>query len=240
MNRNPRPTVVAHAVFGLILCVAGSSAYAGEPLPPISKNPTMAFACMASGGNMEYDSAAFVTKNPGAYAELNKHVSAMSGAFEAYLKEKYGYSGFTQCGQHDTLAQAKQWLVGRKEYQVGRNYQLVQTDWTYGGSVSASAAPKPTPAAKPAAASSAATAFYACTAITKDTVYDNDVFEAAGDGSTARLVQFSHGAFVAKQFGAGVWHQCAQKPSLAEAQKYQRLVGGGRNLPHKTTHWTYP
>ena len=138
MNANSRLFDVFCTALGLMLCFASGSARAGEPRTPVSKSPTLAFACMADGGRVEYDSAAFVTKNPGpTYEDHSKHHVAMQQAFGAYLKQQYGSGGLVQCAQYDTLAEIEKWLQWRKEYQVGRNYQLVTTDWTYSGTVSA-------------------------------------------------------------------------------------------------------
>lgn len=241
MNATSRPLDLLCAALGLILCFASGSARAGEPRTPVSKSPTLAFACMADGGRVEYDSAAFVTKNPGpTYEDHSKHLVAMRQAFEAYLKQQYGNGGLVQCAQYDTLAEIEKWLQWRKEYQVGRNYQLVTTDWTYSGTVSAAEAPTPPPTAPPAAVSSPATAYYACSAFTKGVAFDNQPFAASGDAGTSRLVYLSYGIFVAETFGnIGVGRTCMQKPSYAEAQSHQRQVAASRNIPSSVTHWVY-
>lgn len=241
MNATSRPLDVLCAALGLILCFACGSARAGEPRKPVSKSPTLAFACMVDGGRVEYDSAAFVTKNPGpTYEDHSKHLVAIRQAFDAYLKQQYGSGGYVQCAQYDTLAEIEKWLQWRKEYQVGRNYQLVITDWTYSGTVSAPEEPAPPPAAPPAAVSSPGTAYYACSAVSKDVAYDNQPFAAASDVGTNRRVYFSYGIFVAESFGnLGVWHSCAQKPSYAEAESYQQQAAASRKIPRSVTHWVY-
>jgi hypothetical protein len=241
MNATSRPLDLLCAALGLILCFASGSARAGEPRTPVSKSPTLAFACMTAVGNVEYDSAAFVTKNPGpTYEDHSKHIVSIQHAYEAYLKQRYGYGGFVQCAQYDTLAEIEKWLQWRKEYQVGRNYQLVTTDWTYSGTVSAAEEPTPPPAAPPAAVSSPATAYYACSAFTKGVAYDNQPFAASGDTGTSRLVDLSYGIFVAETFGnIGVGRTCTQKPSYAEAQSYQQQVAAIRKIPRSVTHWVY-
>lgn len=243
MNRIARPIDVLHAVSGIVLCLAFASARAGEPLPPISKNPTMAFACMAAAGNFEYDSAAFVTKNPGpVYADLEKHVAALDRAFEAYLNEKYGFNGTSQCGQHDTLAQAKQWLVGRKENQVGRNYQLIQTDWTYSGAVSASSAASTPPATQAAAAPRNPTAFFACTSATSAVEYDSAVFESENGTANARQMRFAYAAYLQQQYKFIGAASCMPRPTQAAAEKYlkeQTPAAKGVAARRVTTGWVY-
>lgn len=240
MTATSRPLGAFCAVLGLVLYLDCASTQAGEGPQVVSTNPILYYACLADGGSVEYDSAAFATKNPGpTYPDHSRHTQRMQDAFKDYLAQTYGFPGYVTCGQHNTLAEAKKWLAWRKEYQVGRNYQLVTTDWAYSGTVSASAAPPP-PAAPPAAATSPTTAYYVCTAMTKDAAYDNEPFAASSDFGTNRRVYFSFGQFAAERFGnLGVGHSCVQKLTLADAQKYQQQIATAGNLPRSVTHWVY-
>jgi hypothetical protein len=236
MKSTPRPIDVLHAVFGLLLCIVGTSATAGETLPPISTNATIGFACMASGGRFEYDSAAFAVKNPGPnYSDLDKLVQRMDSAFKAWLQQKYDFQGYAQCGQYDTLAEAKKWLEWRKSEseQPGKNYQLVRTDWTFsGGSDAAAPAVTPaTPAAQSAAvATGSSTGYWACASVANGVRYESAVFAGPNDSMRQRRAFFGFRAFMAERHPAlPSQGTCDWRPTRAAAEAWLSQFGAGIN-----------
>ena len=79
----------------------------------------------------------------------------------------------------------------------------------------------------------------ACATVTKDTQYDNDVFEAANDAATNRKVWLLYRSHAAETYGTGIVANCVHRPTRAEAEKYFEQVAAGRNLAHVATHWVY-
>ena len=117
MNRSTRRNHITRAVLGLLFCVAGTPAPAGEVREPMPTAPTLFYACMSTGGRDEYDSAAFARKNPGPdYKDHYDLNVKMTAAFDAYLTQKYGFHGLVNCGRYNTLAEAIQWLQGRESH----------------------------------------------------------------------------------------------------------------------------
>jgi hypothetical protein len=219
--------------------------------------PTLFYACMSTGGFSEYDSAAFASKNPGPdYKDHYILNEKMLAAFDVYLTQKYGFHGVVQCGQHKTLAEAKQWLQWRESesHGVGKQYKYFATDWTYdaGPSESATAAnptthdataPAVQPAAAPAPAAAAAsepTTFYVCVAVSQGVAYESAVFEARNDA--ARAIYFAFRTYLVEKYNVGALVNCTPRPTSAAAQAYLKEfpvgVYGGVSQ-HVATGWVY-
>ena len=248
-----QPTQVTRAVFGLLLCITCAAAVAGEPHVPMPTAPTLFYACMSTGRLMEYDSAAFARKNPGpAYKDHEDLHQKMTAAFDEYLTQKYGFHGIVQCGNHNTLAEAQQWLQWRESesHGVGKQYQYIATDWTYdaGPTESAPSATTTTldataPAGQPAAsAASGPTAFFFCIAVSKGVAYESAVFEARNDAGTARRMFFTYAAYLSEKYNVGAMANCRSRPTRAEAQAHlQEFSAGvyGGASQHVATGWVY-
>jgi hypothetical protein len=172
MKRITRPANSVNALFGLVLGAACAAAVAGEPREPMPTEPTLYYACMSTGGRVEYDSAAFAYKNPGpVYRDHYELNVKMTVAFDAYLTQKYGFHGLVNCGRHNTLAEATKWLQGRASQvsSLGNQYKYTATDWSYAAAPVESAPATTTSAAAtaPAGQTAASTAsepttFYFC------------------------------------------------------------------------------
>ncbi len=137
MKRITWHTQVICAVLSPLPGLASTAAVAGEPRTPMPTAPTLYYACMSAAGNnpsnsAEYDSAAFARKNPGpVYKDHYDLAVKMTAAFDEYLTQKYGFRGVVNCGNHNTLAEAQQWLQGRESQARLRNFKYVATDWAY-------------------------------------------------------------------------------------------------------------
>ena len=209
------------AAFGLLLGIALVPARAGEGgfQQPISTAPILYYACMSAGTRDEYDSAPFSTKNPGPdLASHTRHNSAMASAFDAWLTEKYGYRGVATCGTFATLAEAKNWLQGRKKHveqlPAVFNNKHYATDWTYqsGGPVVVA-----TPQATQPAAPGVPTVFWYCVVIQNGVEYDSAVFEAPNDASSRRA-SLSYAAYLSTTYKLVGGASCWSKPTRAAAQ----------------------
>ncbi|MGH8263794.1 MAG: hypothetical protein ACRET4_09960 [Steroidobacteraceae bacterium] len=204
---------------------------------PLPTAPTLYYACMAAVGNVEYDSVAFAAKNPGPdYASHSKHNQKMTAAFQEYLKQKYGYNGYTTCGQFNTLAEAKKWLAWRKSEseQPGKNYTYQTTDWAYAGASAEPATTATSDATAPAAqtvATSTPTAFWYCIAIQNRVEYDSAVFAAPNNTMMERRALFTFRQYVSDKYKVAGNSTCLSKPTRAAAeaalQSYPAGVYGG-------------
>lgn len=252
MKRITRPTHVTCAVFILLLCVACTTATAGEPVGDMPTAPTLFYACMSTGKFVEYDSAAFAGKNPGAVYKDHYNLNLkMTAAFDAYLTQKYGFHGLVQCGRYNTLAEAQHWLQGRKSQVqgLGQQYQYVATDWTYdaGATESAPSATTTTPNAtvqtsQPAAsAASPPTTFYVCVGVSQGVAYESAIFEAGNDALTARRMYGSFMVFLNEKHKVSAQAQCTPQPTRAAAQTYLQQFSAGVSgvSQHVATGWVY-
>jgi len=174
-------------------------------------------------------------KNPGPnYSDLNKLVQSMDAAFQAWLQQKYDFHGYAQCGQYDTLAEAKKWLEWRKSEseQPGKNYQLVRTDWTYSGggseaSAGASDAATPAPAAQSAPADAGpSTGYWACASVANGVRYESAVFEGPNDSMRQRRAFFGFRAYMAEKHPTlAVQGTCDWRPTRAAAEAWLSQFG---------------
>lgn len=229
---------------GLLPVIVALPARAGEAGNiKIPTAPILYHACMSTGGRIEYDSAAYSTKNPGPdLASHSRHLTTMASAFDAWLTQRHGFHGLAQCFSFATQAEAKNWLQGRKQHVAQLpavfNNQHFATDWTYEGGTAAVATPQ---SARPAAAGTP-TAFYFCQAIQNGVGYDSAIFEAAYDALTARRAQFSFSAHLSQQYKLAGMATCRSNPTLAAAQAAQQAhtVGVYSQASRRVaTGWVY-
>jgi hypothetical protein len=194
---------------------------------------------MSTGGVTEYDSAAFAHKNPGStYKDHGTFHQNMSAAFDAYLTQKYGFHGIVQCSQHNTLAEAQQWLQWR-ESQVRAitrpDAKYVATDWTYGAGAGEAAASATTSTqdatSKPSQPAAPAThetpTFFTCSAVANRVQYDSAVFEARADAGYGRRMMFTFSAFLAEKYQISAMPRCTPQPTQAAAQAYADKFAAG-------------
>lgn len=232
------------ATFSLLLGIAAVPARAGESAQVrIPTEPIRYHACMSTGAHTEYDSAAFSTKNPGPdLASHSRHLSAIASAFDDWLTQKYGFHGSANCATFGTLAEAKNWLQGRKRHveqlPAVFNNQYFATDWTFEGGTAAVATP---PSAQPAAPSTPTTFFF-CEAIQNGVGYDSAIFEARNDILTARRAQFAFAAYLSQKYKLVGMATCRTNPTLAGAQSMQHAHAYGaysQSSNRIATGWVY-
>ena len=209
---------------------------------------------MSTGGVTEYDSAAFARKNPGpTYKDHQTLNTKMTAAFDAYLTQKHQFHGIVQCGQHNTLAEAKQWLQWRESHVRGlgrADAKYVATDWTYEASPvevaaaatttaqDATAHPNPTPAS----AAAEATSFFVCVASWQGVAYESAVFEARNDAGTARGMMFKFAAYLGEKYKVSGMPICRSKTTREAAQAYLQEFAAGASggvSQHVSTGWVY-
>jgi hypothetical protein len=254
MKRITRPPHIICAVFSLLLSVGCMTAVAGEPVGAMPTAPTLFYACMSTGKFIEYDSAAFARKNPGAVYKDHYNLNLkMTAAFDAYLTEKYSFHGLVQCGRYNTLAEARQWLQGRQSHvqSLGNQYQYVATDWTYDAGPSASE-PAAVAPANPASASAGApaapasrlpTAFFVCiSSLANDAEYDSAVFESENSTSNSQMMRLTYQAYVGEKHNFHGFTTCMMRPTRAAAEKYLlENTPAARGLAARriSTGWVY-
>lgn len=245
MNRTSPGASFTIAAFSMVLSISATPARAGESgNVRIPTAPILYHACMSTGARVEYDSAAFSTKNPGPdLASHSRHLTAMGEAFGAWLTQNYGFNGLVNCGTYNTLAEAENWLRGRKQYveQLPAifNNKYYATDWTYqSGGTAEVAAPQ---AAQPAAPG-VPTVFWFCVAIHQGIEYDSAVFEAPNNALTSRRAYFGYNAHLSERYRIGAPSTCVSKPTRAAAeaalQDYPARVQGGVRQRIETG-WAY-
>jgi hypothetical protein len=211
--------------------------------------PTLYYACMSTAGVTEYDSAAFARDNPGPALKDHQTLNTkMMAAFDAYLTQKHGFHGLVQCSQHNTLAEAKQWLKWR-ESQVRAitrpDAKYVATDWTYDASpaeVAAAANATTQPSPTPAPAAAAATSFFVCVASWQGVAYESAVFEARNDAGTGRGMMFKFAAYLSEKYKTSGMPICRSKPTREAAQAYLKEYAAGASggvSQHVATGWVY-
>ncbi len=255
MSRPPYPGRIPKVVLGLLFGAACASAAAGESSQVnIPTAPTLYYVCMSGTGTtpsntIEYDSAVFAMKNPG--SDLKSHseqAQRINAAFDAYLQQKHGLRGLANCGSHESLAAAKDWLQGRKNRSVEMGYKYVATGWVFDAGAAASAdsgegaALGAAAPAAPPAAPGVRTVFWSCTVVHDRTEYDSAIFEAPNDTGTSRLVQLSYAAFLSEKYRTAGGARCVSKPTRAEAvaalQSYASHVAAGVTR-RVATGWVY-
>lgn len=244
MNRTSR-VVSLMIAFSMLPGIAATPARAGESANiKIPTAPILYYACMSAGGHVEYDSAAFSGKNPG--PDLPSHSrrhTAMATAFDAWLTQKYGFHGVVTCGTFDTLAEAENWLQGRKQHVESLpaifNNKYYRTDWTYQADGTAAVA---TPPAAQPAAPAVPTVFWFCVAIHQGVEYDSAIFEAPNNAMISRGAYFGYNAYLSEKYRIVGGSTCVSKPTLAAAQAalqgYSAYVQGGVKQ-RIATGWTY-
>jgi hypothetical protein len=232
------------AAFSMLLGVAAMPARAGEAgQVKIPTAPILYHACMSTGAHTEYDSAAFSTKNPGPdLASHSRQLSTMASAFDAWLTQRHGFHGLAQCFTFATLAEAENWLQGRKQHveqlPAVFNNKYFATDWTYEGGTAAVAAPQ---AAQPAAPG-APPVFWFCEGIQNGVGYDSAIFEAPNDSLNARRAQLTYAAYLSQKYKFLGGASCRSNPTLAAAQAAQQEYSVGvysQTSQRVATGWVY-
>ena len=244
MNRASHVASSIIAGFSMLPGIAASPARAGEGQVRIPTAPILYYACMSTGAHTEYDSAAFSTNNPGKdLPSHSRHNTAMATAFDAWLTQKYGFHGLVNCGTFDTLAEAENWLRGRKQHveqlPAVFNNKYYATDWTYESGGTAAVV---TPQAAQPAAPGVATAHWFCIAIHQGVEYDSAIFEAPNDTLTSRRAYLEYSAYLSEQYRITASSTCVSKPTLAAAQAalqaYPARADGGVKQ-RIATNWAF-
>jgi hypothetical protein len=235
---------ISIAAFCMLLGTGAMPARAGEAgNVQVPTAPILYHACMSTAQNIEYDSAAFSTKNPGtALASHTQHLETMASAFDAWLTQGHSFHGLAQCFSFATLAEAKKCLQGRKQNVEQSaavfNNKYFASDWTYQGGTPAVAAP---PSAQPAAPR-VPTAFHFCEAIQNGVGYDSAIFEAPNDALTTRGAPLAYAAYLSQKYKLVGGAICRSKPTLATAQAAQQAYSVGaysRASQRVATGWVY-
>jgi hypothetical protein len=234
---------VVSMLLGIVLVPAGAGE-AGQVRIPTA--PILYHACMSTGAHTEYDSATFSTKNPGPdLASHTRHLSTMGAAFDAWLTQRHDFHGLAQCFSFATLAEAQNWLQGRKQHVAQLpavfNNKHFATDWTYESGTAAVASPKTPQTAQPAAPG-VPVVFWFCTAIQNGVGYDSAIFEAPNDTLTARRAQLGYAAYLSQKYKFVGGATCRSNPTLAAAQAGQHAYSVGvysQTSRRVATGWVY-
>jgi hypothetical protein len=97
---------------------------APPPAPPQPQGPTSFYACRSFAAGTEYTSAGFEAQA--------QQTPAIAKAFDEYAIRMFDHHGAVECPRFATLAEAKEWINGRRKAAISGHFSIQTTHWMYG------------------------------------------------------------------------------------------------------------